>query len=172
MMNHPAELDIRQLAVDELPLAEEIARQVWPSAYRDVITPEQIEYMLQWMYSLETMSREVTEQNIVYDLLSIDGVPVGFASYGPYENSTAKLHKLYILPEYQHRGLGTKLMRHVVDEAKKGNFKELILNVNKQNTQAVNAYIKFGFHKKRETVDDIGNGFVMDDYIMAYDLSV
>jgi diamine N-acetyltransferase len=169
MKDNP-EITIRELALSELTVAENIARRVWPSAYRNVITPEQIEYMLQWMYSLETMTQEVTEQNIRYDLLEVNNTPTGFSAFGPLDEKTIKLHKLYILPEFQHHGLGSRLLQHIVDTSAQAGFQEIVLNVNKKNTQAINAYIKFGFKKKGKTIDNIGHGFVMDDYIMAFNL--
>jgi hypothetical protein len=44
------------------------------------------------------------------------------------------------------------------------------LCVNKRNTIALAAYAKYGFRIYGQDVLDIGNGFVMDDYLLEMDL--
>ncbi|MBU6402017.1 MAG: GNAT family N-acetyltransferase [Verrucomicrobia bacterium] len=78
-----------------------------------------------------------------------------------------KLHKLYVHPAWQRRGLGTQLLRHVEQTARAGGFRTLVLSVNKANAQAIAAYRKNGFTVREAIVTDIGGGFVMDDYVMA-----
>ena len=81
-----------------------------------------------------------------------------------------KLHKLYLLPEMQGRGLGSRLLQHVEREVRAGAGRRLILSVNKRNAKAITAYKRNGFVIAESVVTDIGGGFVMDDYIMAKDL--
>jgi len=83
-----------------------------------------------------------------------------------------KLHKLYLLPEMHGRGLGSLLLQHVEREVRAGAGHRLVLSVNKRNARAIAAYRRNGFDIADSVVTDIGNGFVMDDYIMAKDLSV
>ena len=45
------------------------------------------------------------------------------------------------------------------------NQKAIFLNVNKYNN-AIHFYMKQGFTKVKDEVIDIGNGYVMDDYVM------
>ncbi len=83
-----------------------------------------------------------------------------------------KLHKLYLLPELHGRGLGSRLLQHVEHEVRVGGGCRLILTVNKRNARAIAAYRRNGFGIAECVVTDIGGGFVMDDYVMAKDLSV
>ena len=46
----------------------------------------------------------------------------------------------------------------------------MYLTVNKGNLRAVRAYEKFGFVRTEEQVSDIGNGFVMDDFVYEFTL--
>jgi ribosomal protein S18 acetylase RimI-like enzyme len=82
-----------------------------------------------------------------------------------------KLHKLYLLPELHDRGLGSRLLQQVEGEVRTGGARRLILSVNKRNIKAITAYKRNGFVIVESVVTDIGNGFVMDDYIMAKDWS-
>lgn len=167
-MTEQRKISIRRLKVDELPVVTDIARKTWPSAYSGIISDYQIEYMLNRMYSLQTMQSEIETQGICFDILEVNGVPAGFASFGPIDNNILKLHKLYILPEFQHQGLGSTLLSHVLECATSKEYREIILNVNRKNTPAINAYKKFGFTIKEEVILDIGNSFIMDDYILSY----
>jgi GNAT superfamily N-acetyltransferase len=81
-----------------------------------------------------------------------------------------KLHKLYLLPELHGGGLGSRMLKHCADEARRLGAHRLMLAVNKRNHRAIAAYRRNGFAVAEAVVTDIGGGFVMDDYLMARDL--
>jgi GNAT superfamily N-acetyltransferase len=155
-----------------LPAISELAGVIWRACYPGIITHAQIDYMLARMYSPDVLRDEIRSQGIRYDQLLVDGKPVGFASYGPtVEPGVMKLHKLYLLPEMQGRGLGSRLLQHVEREVRAGAGRRLVLSVNKRNTKAITAYQRNEFVIAESVVTDIGGGFVMDDYIMAKELA-
>ena len=84
---------------------------------------------------------------------------------------TFKLHKIYLHPDWQGRGLGSRLLQHCEGEILKSGGRRLILSVNKRNAKAIAAYQRNGFIIAKSVVTDIGGGFVMDDYVMAKNLS-
>jgi GNAT superfamily N-acetyltransferase len=128
--------------------------------------------MLARMYALDVLRDEIRSQGICYDLLRVDGKPAGFASFGPAsEPGMMKLHKFYLLPELHGCGLGSRFLRHVEREVRAGAGRRLILSVNKRNTKAIAAYQSNGFVIAESVVTDIGGGFVMDDYVMAKELT-
>ena len=47
-------MEIRLAQQHELPILEQLARAIWPSTYSDIISLEQINFMLDWMYSTTT----------------------------------------------------------------------------------------------------------------------
>jgi GNAT superfamily N-acetyltransferase len=154
-----------------LPAISELAGVIWRACYPDIITHEQIDYMLARMYAIEVLRDEIRSQGIRYDCLLVDGKPAGFASYGPtLEPGVMKLHKLYLLPEMHGRGLGSRLLQQIEHEVRAGAGCRLILSVNKRNTRAIAAYRRNGFVIAESVVTDIGGGFVMDDYVMAKEL--
>jgi len=159
-------------SAEHLPAISKLAGVIWRACYPGIITTEQIDYMLARMYSLDVLRDEIRSQGIRYDLLLVDGSPSGFASYGPTsESGVMKLHKLYLLPEMHGRGLGSLLLQHVEREVRAGAGHRLVLSVNKRNARAIAAYRRNGFDIADSVVTDIGNGFVMDDYIMAKELA-
>jgi diamine N-acetyltransferase len=142
-----------------------LAGVVWRAHYPGIISREQIEYMLARMYDLEVMAGELS-QGIRYDRLLVGDELVGFASYGPAREKELKLHKIYIHPDYQRRGLGTFLLDYVIEEAERTGYAMLTLSVNKANRGAITAYQNSGFTMREAVVVDIGGGFVMDDFLM------
>lgn len=163
--------EILPVGEEHLPALAELADQIWRQHYPGIISHEQIEYMLGWMYSLETLREEMLAKGVRFVRLLAAGRFVGFASFGPQPApGLMKLHKCYLLPEFHGRGLGSKLLQHCEAEVRRLDGRRLILAVNKHNTKALAAYLRNGFHIAESVVTDFGAGFVMDDYIMAKDL--
>ncbi|MBC6368933.1 GNAT family N-acetyltransferase [Algoriphagus sp. AK58] len=162
---------IRQLAKEELNKVQSIAHRTWPSTFANILSPEQIEYMLNWMYDLRMLESQL-EKGHTFLLAEENGKELGFAGFelNYSEGPKAKLHKIYLLPEAQGKGVGKALILEVADRAKKANQKSLLLNVNKYNQKAIDFYLKMGFQEIYKEVIDIGNGYVMDDVVMELDL--
>jgi diamine N-acetyltransferase len=164
--------EVVRAAEKHIAAIRNLAAVIWRAHYPGIISHEQIEYMLARMYSMDTLREEIRSQGICYDRLLVEGRFVGFASYGPTAEAGAmKLHKLYLLPEMHGRGLGSLLLQHCEGEARKNGARRLILAVNKRNAKAIAAYQRNGFSVADSVVTDIGGGFVMNDYIMAKDLT-
>ena len=162
-------LTIRSIGRSELHLVTELSAQIWPIAYKEIITQEQIKYMLNTMYSQQALEQNLSDGHS-FLVAERDGNPVGYAGYQVQFPSLefSKLHKLYVLPETQQTGVGSALFNEVVSGSKNEHCKHLILQVNKINP-ALQFYHKKGMYIHEEAVFDIGNGFVMDDYIMRLD---
>ena len=180
-MLKPLPTQILPAGEEHLPALAELAGVIWRAHYPEIISPEQIEFMLARMYSLDTLREEMQSQGIRYDRLLVSDEFVGFASYGPLGAGTPggdvrtaqravptfKLHKLYLRPELHGRGLGSRLLEHCEAEAWRLGAQRMILSVNKRNAKAIAAYRRNGFTIIESVVTDIGGGFVMDDFIMA-----
>lgn len=162
---------ILSVAEEHLPAITELAGMIWRWHYPGIISREQIDYMLEKMYALETLQVEIRSQGIRFYQMVVDGRMAGFASIGPLETPEAwKLHKLYVLPELHGRGLGSRLLHYCEAEAGRLGARRLLLAVNKNNVRAIAAYQRNGFATIQSIVTDIGGGFVMDDFIMGKDL--
>lgn len=162
---------LRKIAVQELAKVQSIAHRTWPTTFANILSTEQIDYMLNWMYSLEMLESQL-DKGHTFLLAEEKGEELGFAGFelNYSEGPKAKLHKIYLLPEAQGKGAGKALILEVADRAKKANQKSLLLNVNKYNQNAINFYLKMGFQEIYKEVIDIGNGYVMDDVVMELNL--
>lgn len=161
-----SELSIRIASKIDIPIIQEIAYTTWPSTYGHILNKEQLNYMLDMMYSSSSLENQMN-QNITFFLAELNGEIVGFASTGrePMEGMF-KLHKLYILPNIQTKGIGSALLEAVILFAKKNSGEQLVLQVNRNNS-AVDFYKKKDFIILYEADFDIGNGYQMNDYVMG-----
>jgi GNAT superfamily N-acetyltransferase len=164
---------------DDLAAVSQLAASIWRAHYPGIISTEQIEYMLAKMYSIDTLRDELCVRGIRYDRLLAGGEFAGFASYGVLGDSrsgacncrTVKLHKLYLHPNWHGKGLGTLLLQHCERQARGAGARRLVLTVNKRNSKAIAAYQRNGFAIVQSVIEDIGGGFVMDDYVMEKELT-
>lgn len=163
-------ISIRTARISDIPVIQSITYLVWPSAYRDILSQEQINYMLELMYSTASLEKQMTALNIEFILLVADDLPSGFASFSFQEENIHRLHKLYLLESHQGKGLGKALLSEVEQRALAQGAQELELNVNKYNN-AKDFYYANGFKLHREEVLDIGYGFYMDDFVFRKKLN-
>ncbi len=169
--DHSTTIRILPATEEHLPALAELAGIIWRQHYPGIISDAQIEYMLAKMYALDTLGEEIRAKGIQFVRLLAGGRFVGFTSYGPTsEPGVMKLHKCYLLPEMHGRGHGSSLLQHCARAARKLGTRRMILAVNKQNTKAITAYHRNGFNITESVITDFGEGYVMDDYVMAKDL--
>lgn len=163
------ELAIRPLAESEIESLGKLAHEIWHAHYPGIISCEQIDFMLAQRYSAEAIRDSLTGQHWLAAWLGSD--MAGFAhSLAGDASGTWKLDKLYVHPSYQRTGIGQALLQATVDRVRQAGGRRLVLRVNRHNEAALAAYAKYGFRVYGEHVLDIGNGFVMDDYLLEMNL--
>ena len=159
-------MEIRPATEADLPLLRDLAQRIWRECYPGIITHEQIEFMLGWMYSEDEIRRQL-RADFTWEIVEENGAAIGFLSFSLENDGRVKLHKMYVLPELQRRGIGQRLLAHVCKCARALGARDVWMQVNKRNERAIAAYLKAGFRIEREAVCEIGGGFVMDDYLMT-----
>lgn len=160
-------MSIQKATVKDISLIQELARKSWENAYAEILSATQIEYMLENMYSEKEISEQIMmNPNFHYFILFDDEIPVGFLGFEhQYEPDTTKLHRIYLIPEAKGKGFGKMAINFLKNETLKNGDNRIILNVNKNNN-ARKIYESQGFTVFSEGIFDIGNGFVMDDFLM------
>lgn len=161
---------LRKGKEEDIESIREIAHQTWPAAYREVISAEQISYMLEKMYNKGELLSQF-QQGYSFLMAEENNKDLGFAVFSKTDlkNQIYKLHKLYVLPETHGQGVGKLLINEVINLVKREGGKALELNVNRSN-KATEFYKKAGFSVKEAVDLDIGNGFLMNDYVMEKEL--
>ncbi|MBE5317666.1 GNAT family N-acetyltransferase [Pedobacter sp. MR2016-19] len=161
-------ITLRKAKEDDIEIIMDIAAATWPSTYLDIIGQAQIDYMLDKMYNKGELLKQFMEGHIF--LIAEEGEnQFGFAGYSiiGHDARIYKLHKLYVLPSAHGKGVGKILINEVFNQVKDAGGSALQLNVNKHN-KAKDFYLKGGFTIKESVKLDIGEGYIMDDYIMEY----
>ena len=154
----------------QLSIVRDLAYQIWPIAYKEILSEHQLDYMLDLIYSIESLTKQM-ESNHIFLLVEESSSYIGFASFElNYDSSNkTKIQKLYVLPQIQGKGVGKKLIDIIEKEAIENNQSSLLLNVNKYNI-AKDFYLKQGFSISYSEIIDIGNGYIMDDYVMEKEI--
>src|SRR5699024_6722710 len=152
----------------EIPIINDLAKKTWPSTFKNILSKKQIAYMLEWMYSYASLSKQM-QKGHQFLLIKAADQYCGYCSYAN-ENKKTILQKIYILPNSQGLGIGKALLKEVILRARQSEANTLQLNVNRYN-KAVNFYQKQGF--KIISIEDnpIGQGYYMNDFVMELPLS-
>ena len=160
----------------DLQKISDMAEVVFRHTYREILSPEQLDYMMDMMYSMPNLQKQIEEgphYYIAYDEETSKGyVSVQHEGADNDGIEMFHLHKIYVMPDAQGMGIGMKLFNRAVEHAKEassGKPARIELNVNKFN-KSVGFYKHIGMRVLLEEDFPIGNGFYKTDYIMGLDL--
>ena len=160
----------------DLHQIHDMAQLVFRHTYRDILSPEQMEYMMDWMYSFPNLRKQL-EDGHVYHIAYDEGRPCGYVSV-QYDGTADDgiplfhLHKIYVLPSDQGNGLGGQLFRTAVEYVRSQALvlpARIELNVNRNNP-SIDFYRHIGMAIRSQGDFHIGNGFYMNDYIMSMEV--
>jgi GNAT superfamily N-acetyltransferase len=167
---------IRQGELEDINSIGFLAQQIWPETYGAILSPEQLQYMMNLFYSPASLRKQMMEDRHQFLIVEQEEEAIGFASWGVASGGVAsggllqepgayKLHKLYVLPEQQGKGLGRALLQYIFEAIRPDGARTLRLNVNRYN-KARQFYERMGFVVVKEEDVAIGNGYFMNDYVM------
>ncbi len=144
-----------------------LAQQIWPGTYGEILSPAQMDYMMTLFYSPESLVKQMTEDGQKFLIVEQgeEEEAIGFASWGLVGPGIFKLHKLYVMPGRQGKGIGRAILQFIFGEIRLEGATTLKLNVNRHN-KAREFYERLGFKVTGEEDIDIGGGYFMNDYIM------
>ena len=159
---------ITKAVAQDIPLIQDVASQSWRKHYPGILSNEQIEYMLEQMYSETELKKHFENPNYHYYLLGDEEKTLGIMGFeNHYQEKTTKLHRIYLLEEAKGKGVGKFAINFLKNKAKESGDLRIILAVYKQNS-SYHFYTSQGFKIYEEGVFEIGNGYVMDDYLMEF----
>lgn len=168
-------IEFRKAALEDIPIIRGMADIVFRSTYAEILSPEQMEYMMDRMYSEDSLKGQIAGQGKEFLIIEAGGIPAGYVSFEQESvlgdgRKLFHLQKLYVMAEFRKKGLGRAAVEHVLKmlrQSEPDGFR-VELNVNRQNP-ATGFYEKLGMRRVREGDFPIGGGFYMNDYIYALD---
>ena len=163
--------NIRKATIEDIEIIRALAKQTFPVTYQKILTSEQIDYMMEWMYSAESLKNQMEKEHHIYYLAYEECEPAGYVSIQQEGPDLFHLQKIYVLPYFQKYELGRQLFEQAIKGIKELHPEpcRMELNVNRHNP-ALGFYEHMGMQKLREGDFPIGNGFYMNDYIMGLDI--
>ncbi len=157
------------LSHEQISLAARLADEIWRECYGDILSREQLDYMLLHLQSEEAIEKQIQHQGYHYYLLQEENQLLGYLGLQA-EAGKLYLSKFYLLPRFRGQGYAPRVMAFVQAQASALGCHCYWLTVNKQNARAIAAYKKAGMSLLRQQVVDIGGGFVMDDFVFEKSL--
>jgi len=161
MLNFKEVTGIKELAI--------LTSDIWHEYWRSILSLEQIDYMVEKFQSENAIINQIKNENYTYFYIIYNNKIAGYMGLSKKENYLF-LSKLYLKKEYRHQSLGTQAFLFIKQYAKDNQYNKIKLTVNKYNQNTICAYKKWGFQIVDSVETDIGNNFIMDDYIMEYTL--
>lgn len=149
-----------------------LAKIAFTQTYEKILSKDQLEYMLKWMYSLESLEKQIST-NHTYFLCKYKGEYCGYFSVEKQAKDLFHLQKIYLLSSFKGKKIGSKMFEKIVEFVKQSAEKfpcKIELNVNRQNKSAISFYKKMGMVEVFMGDFDIGNGYFMEDYIYGLTL--
>ncbi|MFN0189132.1 MAG: GNAT family N-acetyltransferase [Bacteroidia bacterium] len=158
-------MQVREAQRSELTIISNLARKIWMDHYPSIISMEQIEYMLEKMYSEAALQQQLTDGHRFF-ILSDEKIDLGYLSFSQTESGNYFLHKFYIDTQHHRKGLGHFFFDTVFNAIH--DLKTIRLTVNRTNLKAINFYFKKGFIIEEVKDFAIGNNYFMNDFVMLH----
>ena len=161
-------MDLIKATKDHIWVIQALSGETWPHTFSELLSQEQITYMMDMMYSTPALEKQMDELGHHYLLIKESDEYQGYLSYEiDYKGKPwTKIHKIYVLPSAQGKGIGRILIDSAAEIASANNNSELSLNVNRDNIKAIEFYKRMGFEIILSEDIDIGNGFLMTDHVL------
>ena len=159
-------LTFKTATIEDIKTIQSVAKPAFSDAYKSILSPEQTVYMLDMMYSDESLAKQLQGGHVFF--IAFDGKnPCGYVSVEKQNEHLFHLQKIYLLKECRGKGFGKILFEKAQSYALSQCTGECVMELNvNRNNKALEFYKKMGMHIAESGDFDIGGGFYMNDYIM------
>jgi len=155
---------------DAIRKVSRLAEEIWPEHYTSIVGAEQVAYMLQKFQTPEAIAESIRD-GMFYFLVQVHGADVGYLAVRPQKDQNELfLSKIYLKPEKRGEGFGRRMLDFVETLARERKLTKIALKTHKRNP-SVKIYEKMGFKIIQPVTQDIGGGFILDDFKMEKALS-
>jgi diamine N-acetyltransferase len=158
-------IHLHEASEAELPAIASLAHTIWNQHYPAIVGQAQVDYMLELFYNANSLKEQVVKKKHRFFLIRDHSINLGFVSVSQEQAGSWFLHKFYIDQGRAGKGAGTEAFRQLLGILAPG---ELRLTVNRQNYKSINFYFKNGFTIEKVADFDIGEGYVMNDFVMVW----
>jgi len=155
----------------DIEMTAKLAHKIWNEHYVTIIGQNQVDYMLDTFQSAKAIQAQIND-GYRYFLMEHQEKTTGYLCLIE-ENESQKLmiSKIYTDKAFRGLGLGLQMIDFAKKTAQKNKLKTIWLTVNKYNSKAIDWYQNLHFKIVKEVKMDIGNGYIMDDFVLELKLS-
>ncbi len=161
------ELTIEKLKEDEVEDFAILASNIWHEYFTFLLSTKQIDYMVDMFFNPLHIREQIRNEKYEYYWCKLGDNNIGFIGI-QLQDESVFLSKLYLVKEVRGKGIASKMLAFVIERAKLSGKNKLWLTCNKNNIHSLEVYRAKGWRVIDEQVFDIGNGYVMDDFVLEY----
>jgi ribosomal protein S18 acetylase RimI-like enzyme len=129
-----------------MPLSH-IKKEIWETTYRGIYSEEKLnnyDYDKQEQKFKDIINNPDINLYVTIDSNQIIGYMSEGKPYRPFKDFKQEIGLLYVLKEYQGKGIGKKLFDLAFNSIKDKGYKEFFISCNKYNYNAQQFYLKMG----------------------------
>ena len=150
---------------EDIEFTAKTAKEIWQEYWPTRIGQAQTDYMIGLFLSDSAINRQIKDDGYEFFTLWDKDKLVGFIAMHA-EADALFISKIYFYKSMRGAGYAAEVIDFFNKVCLERKLPSMYLNVNKYNDLAIKAYLRYGFNNEDSVVNDIGEGFVMDDYIM------
>lgn len=158
-------ITLQPATVNDIDTIAQMAKRIWHAVYTEIVTVAQIDYMLGTMYSPLSMQAQLASGDD-YFLIKTDDTPIGYLHLQNKGDGNYFLSKFYIDNNQRGKNVGQQAFTLLLPYYP--SLKTIRLQVNRKNYKAINFYFKVGFTIETAQDFDIGQGYLMEDFVMVW----
>ena len=155
------EIIIRRINIDDVAALSVLARQTFYDTFTGTCTVEDMQGFLDQYYSETQLGTELLDEEMFFFFAEANGVPVAYLQFKESYNNfpeikkwrALELKRIYVLSEYQGKGIAQNLMDFFLDFAGEKKYEAVWLGVWEHNVRAQKFYVKYGFADSGYTHD-------------------
>ena len=169
-------LHLRPCTITDLEVLVNLGRRTFIEAFEKDNKLEDFKIYLDSAFGEETLRKELQDINSVYYFIYLDSSLVGYIKLNENEAqsdikdiNSIELERIYVLAEFQGRGIGEWILQQVISIAKVKNRSYVWLGVWEHNPKAIKFYQRLGFYKFGSHPYFIGSD-EQTDWLMRLDI--
>lgn len=161
---------LRRATEADAAAIEALAHRIWFAHYLEIVSAEQVAYMLADRYTQASLCQQMQTPNHDFWLPHTDdGTLLGFLHIAADDQQPTPghyfLHKFYLDNGQRGAGVGATVFAQLL--AQYTDVQGISLYVNRRNFRSVNFYFKMGFRIER-WLDQYTGPYLLDDYLMHW----
>ncbi len=157
------DVTLRPATVQDIDLVQDMIRVIWGDTFQGILPQKDQAQVLRFSYSRESLMKSVREN--VFLLSEVRGAAAGFVDMGML-GDVLYLHRLYVMPQYQRRGLGRRMLENAISKNESLSCSLVVATVETENLKARAFYRKMGFAEEDITTLILGDVEIPAIYIV------